>query len=387
MYEVGCRHFNGYKPCSKNSKCDSQCPHRDVPQNSILIVHLGAMGAVLRSTALLAMIKKKYPSSLITWVTEESTKPLIENNPLVDKVLSISARDQLILAGLEFDIGFFVDKSPEVAGLRKLVKPDLSYGFTVNPHSGAIIPAQPSSCELWEVGLDNQKKFFQNTKTELQLVAEALELPYHRDEYQLHLTLAEEHITATRAKVWSLNGSRKVIGLNTGTSGVLPNKTIPVETWQSILNEFRYRTDVHFVLLGGPSDSDRNEAISRGFSVTLSPTNLGLRDGICSVDAVDMVVTGDSLGMHMAIARKKHVIAWFGPSCSHEIDLYGRGAKIKSPMPCSPCWKRRCAEVVPCSESIDVSQIKTEIDQWLMNHSCRENKFFPAATIPKEFST
>ncbi len=385
MYEVGCRHFNGYKPCNKNLNCNSLCPHRDVPQTSILVVHLGAMGAVLRSTALLTMIKRKYPSSLITWVTEDHSKPLLENNPFVDKIFGISARDQLALAGLEFDVGFFIDKSPEVAGLRKLVKPDQCLGFTANPRSGAVIPANPSSCELWEIGLNNHKKFFENTKSELQLVAEALELPYQRDEYVLHLSPGEEHISATRAKIWSMNGTRKIIGLNTGTSGILPNKTIPVETWQSLLGEYRDRSDVHFVLLGGPSDGERNKIIGRDFSVTQSPTSSGPRDGICSVDAIDLMVTGDSLGMHMAIACKKHVIAWFGPSCAHEIDLYDRGTKIKSSRPCSPCWKRTCSEKVVCSESVDVSQIKTLIDQWIVNQGKKSDR--PAFTkqIPIEF--
>ena len=64
---------------------------------------------------------------------------------------------------------------------------------------------------------------------------------------------------------------------------------------------------------------------------------------------VDVVVTGDSLGMHMAIALGKHVVAFFGPTSAPEIDLYGRGVKLVSDMACSPCWSPRCDEPVPCS--------------------------------------
>ena len=45
-----------------------------------------------------------------------------------------------------------------------------------------------------------------------------------------------------------------------------------------------------------------------------------------TVAACDMVVSGDTLGMHMAIARGKFVVAWFGLSCAQEIDLFEAAA-------------------------------------------------------------
>lgn len=361
MYEIKCRYFNGYKPCERNSKCDRSCSHRDVPQTSILLVHLGAMGAVLRSTALLPMIKRKYPSSYITWVTEEQSRPLLENNPWVDRVLGLSARDQLILAAMKFDVGFFIDKSPEVAGLQKLTKPARSYGFGIDPQNAAIVPLQGCAHELWEIGLDNQKKFYENRKTELQLIAESLELPYQRDEYLLQLSSSEEKLAKQRSQDWSEQGRYFLVGLNTGTSGTLEHKTIPIEFWRKLLSDCGAGLPLRFVLLGGPQDSDRNRKIADGFEVIQSPTHLGLRDGICSVAAVAMVISADSLGMHIAIALKKPVVAWFGPTCSHEIDLYGRGVKVESDYPCSPCWKKSCHVNPPCSRTIDDIRIQKEV--------------------------
>jgi hypothetical protein len=55
----------------------------------------------------------------------------------------------------------------------------------------------------------------------------------------------------------------------------------------------------------------------------------------------------------MGIGLKKYVVAWFGPSCAQEIDLYDRGEQIQSAtMPCSPCWKRSCDKDHKCNESI-----------------------------------
>jgi heptosyltransferase-2 len=73
-----------------------------------------------------------------------------------------------------------------------------------------------------------------------------------------------------------------------------------------------------------------------------TPTTLGLRAGIILENLADIVVSGDSLGMHIAIALKKHVVAWFGLSCAAEVDLYERGIKIIRDLPCAPCWKKVC---------------------------------------------
>jgi heptosyltransferase-2 len=248
-----------------------------------------------------------------------------------------------------------------VAGIRKLAKPDVCYGFAVDPRNGATIPANSAAIELWDMGLNNNKKFFENKKTELQLVAEALELPYRRDEYVIRLDESERTLSEERFKTWSRSGETTLIGLNTGTSGVVPNKTISIEFWRTLIKQFSDRPEVQMVLLGGSSDEERNRKISNGLSVILSPTQLGLRDGLASVNAMDVVVTGDSLGMHMAIALRKPTVAWFGPTCSHEIDLYDRGIKLATHYRCSPCWKRTCLERVPCNQAIELAQMKTAI--------------------------
>ncbi len=115
------------------------------------------------------------------------------------------------------------------------------------------------------------------------------------------------------------------------------------------------------VLLGGREDTDRNQTIatlarSQGLAVLESSTEDGLRSGMVSVAACDVVVTGDSLGLHMALGFQKSVVAWFGPTCSHEIDLYG-GEAVTTKASCAPCWKRACEKSVMCYDQVDFSKI------------------------------
>ncbi|UXR64023.1 glycosyltransferase family 9 protein [Bdellovibrio bacteriovorus] len=360
MAIVDCRYFSGYKPCSKSSSCDSGCSFKDIPALSILVVHLGALGAVVRSTSLLRAMKRKYPSSMITWVTDAPAHHLLKNHPAIDRVLTTSEADLLQLSTLEFEVGFVIDKSLKACGVVKRTTVDQLFGFKVQGRNGAIVPATEAATELWELGLDDQKKFFINQKPETQLMIEALELgPYRRDEYWLPLSAAETQIADHRRSEWlKQQGKEIIIGLNTGCSHVIAAKKWTVEYHRMVIAKILKELPMAaIVLLGGPEDTERNRRIAQGLPVISSATESGLRDGLVSVAACDVVVTGDSLGMHMAISQKKQVIAWFGPTCAQEIDIYDRGFKLLSQSPCSPCWKRTCEKSIMCYDQVSLEEV------------------------------
>ncbi len=359
-----CRHFSGSKPCAKSTLCEEICPFFEVSSIRLLIVHLGALGSVVRSTSLLKAIKRKYPSSQITWVTDAPAHRLLQNHPLIDRVFTTQAQDLLALRALEFEVGFVIDKSLMAAGVLKQTQVDQIFGFIADSRTGAILPATPAAEELWTLGLDNHKKFFVNTKPETQLLVEALELgPFRRDEYNLPLSLAEEKQRDLRKSNWSMAKSQFLLGINTGCSDVIPAKKLSVEFQRQVIRQLSSRSDLQIVLLGGPEDEERNRQIAQDLNVIESPTTLGLRDGLVSVAACDFILTGDSLGMHMAISQKKYTIAWFGPTCAQEIDLYGRGEKIQTWATCAPCWKRVCSQSQMCYDQVSESQVLAAVDK------------------------
>jgi heptosyltransferase-2 len=370
MPEILCRHFTGYKPCHKGDRCDATCDQRSIPTSRILFIHLGAMGAVLRSTSLLAAIHRRYPGAHITWVTQKPTDQLLRDHPLVDRVLTTERDDILSLSSLEFDVAYCVDKSLVAAGVLKVARAKKLFGFRAETITGAILPATDAATYLWELGLSNQKKFFENKKPETQLVTEALELEYQRDPYSIFLNQQEVELARERRARWAM-AQEVVVGLNTGCSGVIPYKKLTVEAHRRLIASLK-GLGVKVVLLGGPEDRLRNQQIAHGLQVISSPTDQGLRDGLISMQACDIVISGDSLGMHMAIALKKWVVAWFGPTCSHEIDLYDHGVHVLSKAPCGPCWKRSCNKNPMCYDLVDINELIQGVKkgiQWLMSSS------------------
>lgn len=372
MAETNCRYFTGYKPCGYNEVCDFQCDFRSIPTCRLLIVHLGAMGAVLRATSILPAIKRKYPGSHITWVTDKICQPLLQHNPYIDRILTSEFSDTLTLSSLKFDVAFCVDKSLKATGLLKQTQYESLFGFQVDSSTGAIIPANEEARELWELGLSNEKKFFVNQKPETQLLVEALDLgPFQRDEYTLQLSDTERDLSLQRRRLWvdSLSPKPTLLGINTGCASTIPYKRLSVDGHIELINRIQSRhSQIQLVLLGGPEDTERNQQIQRKTQgVLLSPTQNGVRDGLASVAACDLVVTGDSLGMHMAIALKKYVVAWFGPTCAHEIDLFDRGVKVLTPVSCSPCWKRVCHQSPMCYDQVKMSDFLRAIENYFTN--------------------
>lgn len=363
-YKYDCYWFTGYKPCMYKRSC-TDCPHHRPVKERILIISLEAMGAVLRSTCLLPAIKRQYPHSHISWITLPMSRPLLESNPLIDRLLVVKADTIAVLNYLEFDILYAVDKSLEAGALAELVQAKKKRGFGLT-QTGVIRPLNEAASYQYQVGLDDNLKFYINQKPETQQLTETMELKWQRDPYIFHLSQEERKIVNERREAILskfTNKPKAIIGYNTGCSILFPYKKFSLEFAVKLLKMWRSCfPDCPILLLGGPEDSQRQIAMKENFKddemVINTPTNDGLRSGILWIDVADIVLSGCSLGMHIAIALQKWVIAWFGVSCIQEVDLYERGVKLQAEVSCSPCWKKSCEKEVKCYDMVSLSSIE-----------------------------
>lgn len=356
---VNCRHFNGYKPCGKSDVCTESCKHKQDISESILIIHLGALGSVVRSSALLRKIKKEKPDAFVVWLTSDSVLPILENHQAIDRLYALNLVNLLKLQAMSFDQIFVIDKSLEAISIAQQLKCKQVKGFVANPLTGAVLPADSDAEELWQLGIDNHRKFFINQKTELQLIFESLGMSYQGEKYWLDISAQEKKEMHQRRKDWlALTEKKQLIGINTGCSQVIAYKKLSLEKHQELITRIQQEFPMaQVVLLGGREDSQRNQSLKELFpEVIASNTEGGLRDGILSVGACDIVVSGDSLGMHIAIALEKYTVAWFGPTCAQEIDMFSKGEKITTYLSCHPCWKRTCSKNKMCYDHVYIEE-------------------------------
>lgn len=370
-YNFDCRLFNGYKPCRYKRSCDA-CPHYDPIAQRVLIVSLEAMGAVIRSTVLLPAIKRAYPRSHITWITLKNTKALLDNNPYIDRILLADTTQINAVYRLQFDLLFAVDKSIEAGAIAERINAREKRGFGLN-HDGVIVPFNTEASYQYDVGLDDQLKFFINQKPETQQITESMALKWERDPYILELTANEKAEVERRRLSISPEGSKGLIGYNTGCSLLFPYKKFTVQRAIETVSAWRKSfPEWGVALLGGPEDTDRQREMKEHFAndpfVINTSTTDGLRSGVLWMDATDIVLSGCSLGLHIALGLKKAVICWFGVSCIQEIDVYDRGIKIQSDVSCSPCWKKACDMPVKCFDQVTPDLVMKATGELVARH-------------------
>ncbi len=361
-----CKSFNGYKPCHPYHNCLTEGCKEDNPiGKKILLINLDAMGDVIMTTSHLVSIKKKYPVSTLYWITDKISVPLLQNNPLIDKVLPYTFESVEHCKCIQFDAVMNLDKSHRAAALLTLTQSREKFGFGLN-ENGVIVPVNEGALYNYRLGLDDQLKFRVNTRLRRDYVAETLEIPYDpTNEYIFQFNAEEEHFIAAYRQKHGITQNDVVVGFNTGCSNLFPNKKMRVDQQQKLISILLEKKlpNLKIILLGGPEDTIRNEQIAKPFGdkILSTPTTEGLRRGICYEAIADLIITGDSFGMHLGIALKKHIVSWFGLSCQSEIDLYGRGIKLyPTDLECSPCWKKTCPHNLECISQIDLDAIIAE---------------------------
>lgn len=362
-----CKKFTGYKPCIPYKKCFEEGCQENTIENQIgikiLVISLDALGAVLSHTSILLALKRKFPVSTIYWVILENAKNILLNNPYIDRLFFWTDEHRMILRNIEFDYVLNADKSEYACSFANEVKGKNKLGFLLN-ENGKIIPANEGAFYNYRMGNDDHLKFRLNKRTGIDIIHETFELEYKVDEYIFEFTNDELDFIEVYKKKIKHNPKKIYVGFNTGCSNLFPNKKMTIEQHIKLIRELLKDKKLCIVLLGGKEDTERNNQILKAFSKSMqkkiisTPTELGIRKGACFMNICDIIITGDSFGMHLAIALKKYVIAWFGLSCWTEIELFGRGEKlIPRGLECSPCWKKVCPHNLECIKAIDLKKI------------------------------
>lgn len=362
-----CKRFTGYKPCFPDTKCYQECADPDPRGKRILIINLDAMGNVLVTTSILAPIKRMFPRSHISWLTLKNAAPLLAHNPHLDRVYLWEPEAWLVLGQMRFDIVMNVDKSTRAGSLMNSLNARTKLGFGID-RDGVIVPLNREAHENYLLGLDDHMKFRVNTKPVARILCETFRLDYRGDEYLLNLSKEEEEFCRDWKRENGIGSGTVVVGLNTGCSNLYPNKKLRIDQLVDLVGRLSKLPRVRVLLAGGPEDTVRNAEIARqvGPAAISTPTTEGLRRGLCYLNLCDLVISGDSFGMHAAIGLRKHVVAWFGVTSATEVNLFDRGIKlVPEGLECSPCWKKQCPYNLECIDMVNLENITQEVERFV----------------------
>ena len=315
----------------------------------MIIIKLGAIGDVLRTTAILPGLKKKYPDCVISWVTKEGSFDILKNNEYIDKIYLIEECLKEKFRELNFDLIINFDDELKACELASSLKAKKIIGAYLK--NNQRVYSEYSS--LWfDMGLisrfgkrraDELKAL--NKETYQSILFKILNI--ENKNYAPQLNLQNEDLKFSKAFAENNDIGRKdlIIGINTGAGGRWQDKKLSIEKTAELIQKLGNGVkDKKLILFGGPEEEERNKEILEKSDEKIidAGCNNSLMEFASLVNLCKILITSDSLAMHIGIALKKKVVAFFGPTSAAEIEIYGRGKKIVPKKGCLCCYKEIC---------------------------------------------
>ncbi|HRP02227.1 MAG TPA: glycosyltransferase family 9 protein [Candidatus Kapabacteria bacterium] len=339
-------------PCKPHKdfgvKCET-CPYYDKTVGTILIIKLGAIGDVIRTSTLLPKIKKEYPQHRIFWLTY--SPDIIPS--IVDKTFDYSVESLEILRAIEFDLVINLDKDMQAVALTNSLTYKELKGF--NLKNNMPFYANELAKHKYLTGLfdDLNKK---NTKSYPEEIFEICGWKFEGEDYIIDLDDSFE---------WNIpNDGKKIIGLNTGCGARWVSRLLPDNSWIELIKKLQHN-GYYPLLLGGKQEDEKNKA----FAEATGALYLGyfpLQQFISEVNQCDVVVSAVTMGMHIAIGLKKNLILMNNIFNPLEFELYGRGEIVMPDKECKCFFKPSCTnKEYFCLDYLNADKLYNSIIKWI----------------------
>ncbi len=329
LVHTDCAHFKGDVPCAPHKEsgvhCED-CTHYDPKDRAILIIKLGAIGDVIRTTPLLLRVMREYPTAEIWWLTQ--TPEVIP--AVVHRAFPFTLESLLVIQSTQFDTVINLDKASEACALLKTVSARQKFGFTLQNGKPAPVDERAEKKFLTGIFDDFSKR---NVKSYVEEIFEICGWKFEGEEYILDVD------TNLR---WNISpDNRPLIGLNTGSGGRWPSRQWPDERWEALAKKLS----------------------ASGFRVLLLG-HFPLKQFVSLVNECKAVVTVVTMALHIAIGLKKPVILINNIFNPNEFELYGRGEIVQPELPCQCYYKPVCVNPdYKCIESVGVDRIFEAINR------------------------
>ncbi len=321
-----CIHFRGDIPCRPHKKsgyhCDS-CPSYQKVSEVILIIKLGAIGDVIRTTPLLHALRKEHPGAYIYWLTYT---PEIVPQGFVQRSLAVTPENIELLKNIEFNWLINLDKDPIAIALGASVKAKKKSGFTLDKFGHAIPIGTKAEEHKWLTGLFDDLNQT-NSKHYVEEIFDIAGFKFKEEEYIIDLLPSEEQ--------FNIDKTKQVVGLNTGCGGRWVSRLWPTEYWIKLAKDLQ-ATGYEVVLLGGKQEDEKNTSIQKAsgakyFGYFPLPVFVNL------MNECDIIVSAVSMAMHIAIGLKKQLVLFNNIFNKNEFYLYNRGVILEPDFDC-PCY-------------------------------------------------
>ena len=331
IVKTDCRYYKGDIPCKPHKDTGTHCANCEYYKKisiNILIIKLGAIGDVIRTTPLLRKLRAEYPDAYITWLTYS---PEILSNEWVDRILNVSLENVELLKSIHFDWLINLDKDGIAISLTKLIEAKQKSGFITD----TLGHTKPISAEAeehkWLTGIfDDVNKT--NVKHYVEEIFDICSFKFSNEEYILEVN--------SENRIWEIDKSKQIIGLNTGCGGRWKSRLWPMEYWIELANKL-ISLKYEVIILGGAQEDEKNKLIQKESGAKYFgyfPLNIF----IDLLNQCHTIVTAVTMAMHLAVGLKKELILFNNIFNLNEFYLYNRGIILEPEYDCSCFFSPEC---------------------------------------------
>ncbi len=296
----------------------------------ILCIKPRGIGDIILSTLILENLASYFPYAQIDYLTERFAKASVENNPFVNKVLTMNETEFPLLVALrvkkeKYDIILDLWSNPRSAQVTFLSGVKYRVGFAYRGRKYA-----------YNILATGERGEHHSAEHNLELL-KALNVPVKTR--NLHFYVSEENDEFGRNFIskYCRNGSL-VVGII--PAGGWPSKRCDAVKWIEICSTINKKYKVQYLILWGPGDEYDADYIKNHFPdrAVLAPrTSLEQMSGL--IKNCGFIMANDSGPMHMAAALGIPTLGIFGPTDPAKHGPYSQnsGYVLKDDLFCIVC--------------------------------------------------
>lgn len=299
---------------------------------NVLVVRFSSIGDVLLTTPLLRAIRHRHPAARLTVLTKQAYVPLLSQNPHVDRVMGVDARQTLGGVARELRAAGYTHLLDLHDNLRtRMLR-------TLVPGRWSTYPKHRMARALLIYTKRNRYGDSRPVAERYFSAARGLDVVPDRRPPEFFVGPKAEREAAEWLATSGLTGKGPMIALAPGAAHA--TKRWPLEHWRTLIQQI-VAEGFEVVIVGSSEDEPLGAVLSQGEGgrVVSAAGAFGLQGTGALLQQAAALVSGDTGVMHIATGVGTPVVALFGPT----VEAFGffpytsRAQVLQLALSCRPC--------------------------------------------------
>lgn len=331
-----CRHFRGDRPCRHQRACQG-CELYEPWSVRVCIIKLGPLHEVIETLTLVHSLRRLHPRAQVTFLTQPDARRMLEDHPLLDRVLEFDLLAAMVLAQEQFDTVICLDRRPAPCALAMSLFARQKLGIGLSSY-GTPTPLNDSAMPFFLEGIRSPGDA-RIVHPYPRLIHDAVAIPMVRQRYQLTPPPAGVDRARLRLAAAGWQPDRPTLGVHitaaTRRGDDPPDPPDPPDPAtpliRSLIELHRGDPRLQFLALAEADArhaaddlADRLAQAQPGARLLVPDADNDLLGLLAPIECCQVVLTRDTPLLRLAVALDKPVVALHDTPAPPPVETYDR---------------------------------------------------------------